>query len=87
MWISEVTGLIGREASPKFFVRVVWPVMLLDQIEDQLIGLFAHLRPLFAFPLWLGWCQSGKTWENQMRRFTYANGPAPLPTKATVTSL
>jgi len=45
MWISEVTGLIGREASPKFFVRVVWPVMLLDQIEDQLIGLFAHLYP------------------------------------------
>jgi hypothetical protein len=51
MWISEVTGLIGREASPKFVVRVVWPVMLLDQIEDQLIGLFAHLRPHFAFPL------------------------------------
>jgi hypothetical protein len=50
MWISEVTGLIGREASPKFFVRVEWPVMLLDQIKDQLIGLFAHLVPHFTTP-------------------------------------
>ena len=43
-----MTGLIGREASPKFFVRVEWAVMLLDQIKDQLIGLFAHLHPHFT---------------------------------------
>ena len=34
MWIPDLTGLIGTEASSKFFVRVVWPIMLLDQIED-----------------------------------------------------
>ena len=45
MWILDVTGQISREGSSKFFVRVVGPVMLLDQIEDQPIGLFAHLRP------------------------------------------
>jgi hypothetical protein len=28
MWILALAGLIGTEASSKFFVRVVWPIML-----------------------------------------------------------